>query len=380
MIRLSKHVPGFALACAILLVARAGSAQTPPPHLSFSVGGVVGSDTLHEMITACSGTTPNNTTWAVTFNGATVTSSFPLVSGGTCTSGSPQHGTGIVTPLLMGTNTMTAHLCDLGTVRTDPPGCVTNTLTFTHDYVQVTPKNATGKGVVNEPDSVLFTVQNLRPAASTFALTVTCSGTGVSACTAPSSITVPASSSSPVPVHFNAGALNSTGTMQLKAVYTANTAAKDSGAVIFTAQWNSFLSVNTSYTNQEDQDVGLCAQACFANALTVSTVPYISSDTPRRVTLAYNSDGHAVRPIIRADVTMAAGAQAVQEFQLQAQVNGSFATFTNGETILHFSAVPVNGTTMPFRLAGVFDASTLTSGAYGLKLIVTAIIRIIWSR
>ncbi len=126
------------------------------------------------------------------------------------------------------------------------------------------------------------------------------------------------------------------------------------------------------------KNVKRCAVNCFAMTASMSTPGYITSGAANRVRLVYNGDRVALRPVVYADVTLVSGAPSVTKYTFQALVHGTWATFTNGETILNFSASPANGTTKPFRLAGAINVdatlpSGFVSGAYEMQLVVTAI-------
>ena len=135
-----------------------------------------------------------------------------------------------------------------------------------------------------------------------------------------------------------------------------------------------FMNVSTMATNNDNQNISLCAAACFAATYARSTVPYVSLDQPRSVTLTYHGDRLALRPFVAADLALLLGAPALSQYWLQAKVNwgGGWTnvTFLNGEQTLHFAS-PSNDT-KSVRLAGQLDASTHTTGAYPLQIVVTA--------
>src|SRR6266699_3257574 len=60
--------------------------------------------------------------------------------------------------------------------------------------------------------------------------------------------------------------------------------------------------VDATPYNYAKQDYTLCAVQCFAMVYRQSTVPYVSMDAPRSVTLVYNS--HRVNPIPYAHVNV----------------------------------------------------------------------------
>ncbi len=119
------------------------------------------------------------------------------------------------------------------------------------------------------------------------------------------------------------------------------------------------------------QNYSLCAVACYALTYAQSTVPYFSLDTPRNVTLAYNSDRANPRPFVHVDVMKNASyPEAPQKFQLQVKINSSLVTFVNGEQTLNFQYV--NDATF-HRIGGQFDASGYATGVYPMDILVSAV-------
>lgn len=129
-----------------------------------------------------------------------------------------------------------------------------------------------------------------------------------------------------------------------------------------------YLQASASFTNNDNQNVALCAASCFAATYAHATVPYFSLDQPRSVRLVYHGDRVAVRPFVYADVSLASGAPTVQEYWLEAKVSGAAVTFLNGDTRLRFT-----GSQAAVRLAGQFDASARATGMYPLELTVGAV-------
>lgn len=129
------------------------------------------------------------------------------------------------------------------------------------------------------------------------------------------------------------------------------------------------LTANTQVTNNENQSMAACASDCFAATYSQGTVPYYSMDAPRNVTLAYHGDRVALRPFIHVDVSQARGAPTVQEYWLEARVNGSLVPFLNenGGTRIRFA-----GTNSSVRLGGQLDASGYATGVHPMDIIVTA--------
>lgn len=129
------------------------------------------------------------------------------------------------------------------------------------------------------------------------------------------------------------------------------------------------FSGNIDVTNNDNQDVSLCANSCFGAVYAQSTVPYFSLDAPRHVTLVYHGDRSSLLPFVHADVGPAAGAITADEYWLEAKVNGAFVPFLNegAGTKIRFY-----GSSQQVRLAGQFSAANYPTGAHPMEIIVTA--------
>ncbi len=126
--------------------------------------------------------------------------------------------------------------------------------------------------------------------------------------------------------------------------------------------------VYTTSVNYDDQDMSRCAVDCFAAAYSQSTIPYVSMDTPRNVTLVYHGDRVAPRPFILIEMEHPAGATLPTDFRFEAKLNGTSITFLNLEQVLHFQ--PAYGR---LRIGGQFDASGYATAVYPLQIIVTSL-------
>jgi hypothetical protein len=301
---------------------------------------------------------------SVHYDGADSTSKFPF-TGPSC-----QTANGSVT-LQLGTNTLRVYACTAsGNGYTGT--CANGVASTVYEPVAVRPTNGRDSGEVNLPATATFQVTNFATTSTTFTLSVACSGAGASGCAVPTPLTVPASTTTPVVVSFLGGALGSYATIALTATSTANSAVTATGSILYSATWTPSLIVSTRPTNTDNQDMRRCAVNCFAATASVATVPYVSRDTPRSVALVYNGDRVTTKPFVYADVSVAAG-YTLSDLQFQVQVNGAFVTFTNGETLLHFNPAGVEGSGKTYRLAGQFDASSLTAtGLYAMRIVVTA--------
>ncbi len=81
-----------------------------------------------------------------------------------------------------------------------------------------------------------------------------------------------------------------------------------------------------------------CAAACFTARQALSTVPYVSQGQPRSITLVYDGDQLAVRPVAQLTASVGAGGPATAGYQVSAKDSaGATITFVNGETTLRFA-------------------------------------------
>jgi RHS repeat-associated protein len=183
--------------------------------------------------------------------------------------------------------------------------------------------------------------------------------------------------SSPTPQYFTAPLPGSgmtvnyrtmsagTGRIRLK-VYAPSGTPKDTGWFNVTVE---AVSGNIDVTNNDNQDVALCASSCFGVIHTQSTVPYYSLGAPRHVTLVYHGDRSSLVPFVHADVAPAAGTPTPSEYWLEAKINNAFVPFLNegGGTRIRFHA-----SSQQVRLAGQFNASGYATGAHPMDIIVTS--------
>src|SRR6185312_7668050 len=122
--------------------------------------------------------------------------------------------------------------------------------------------------------------------------------------------------------------------------------------------------------NNDDQDMSICVASCFAMTASRSTVPYYTLDTPRSVTLAYNSDRAFPRPFVYADVSVPSAPASVSSYTLEVKRLGVDLPFTNGETVLTFAGTSTPANT--YRLAGQIDMSSYATGMDSVTVVVTA--------
>jgi len=220
--------------------------------------------------------------------------------------------------------------------------------------------------------SETFTVKNVGYYSDTYT-GITCGGYVNVTCTGatPGSLTLGSQASQTVTATYSvAGA--GTGRLTLSAA-SANASDGAWYAVPVTPVSGAPLVDQAPY-NYTKQDYGLCAVACFAAVYGQSTVPYFSFDTPRSVTLAYNSDRVNPKPFVLVNVTpdLTYG-QTPTEYRLQVTVkwdgvNPTFVTFLNGDQTLRFT-YPGSA---PVRLGAQFDASTYATNVYAMDILVSA--------
>src|SRR5205807_3024575 len=239
--------------------------------------------------------------------------------------------------------------------------------------VAVTPQGtATATRTTNTgPYSATFTVTNTGAYSDTY--TPACSGYLNVTCTGvtPTSFTLLSGGSRTVTATYTVQGPG-TGRLALSAV-SAHSSAGGWFAVPVTALAGAPLVDQTPY-NYAKQDYGLCAHRCFATVYAHSTVPYFSFDSPRSVTLAYNSDRVNPRPYVLVNVTpdLSYG-QTPTEYRLQVTVkwdgvNPTLVTFLNGDQTLRFT-YPGSA---PVRLGGQFDASAYATKVYPMDILVSA--------
>ena len=217
-------------------------------------------------------------TYAVTVNGVDSTAKFPLTActGGVC-SGYQFDGTWL---LAVGANSLSISACSPASAG-NQGSCAGAGANVTYTYLTVSPKGNAVNGGISFATSQQFWVHNVSLGSATYNLTTACSGTGVSGCGVPASVTIPRLDSAAVLVSYTSGASGTTGTVKLKAAYASIPTNIDSGYVSETSQWGTYLAVSTAYTNHEDEDFARCAVKCFAASATLDDCAvYLTGRTP----------------------------------------------------------------------------------------------------
>lgn len=132
---------------------------------------------------------------------------------------------------------------------------------------------------------------------------------------------------------------------------------------------NGYITIDGSFNNNENQRLAACEASCFAAVYAQSTVPYVSMDAPQGVTLIYHGDRAFPMPFVYVDVTgFTSDTPTIQEYWLEANVNGALVTFRNTETRLRFA-----GQQDVRRFGGQLDMRDLATGMYPLDIILTTV-------
>jgi len=238
--------------------------------------------------------------------------------------------------------------------------------------VQVTSASGPLTLQTNSSGAAQFHVHNAgNDGTITYTLTVTSCAAPLTQCTAPASVAVAQGADSIVTVALQAGPTSNGGSQTTAVTLEASKQFTNryASSATTTVTVSPHLTVSTAFMNNDDQDGGLCAAACFALETARSTVPYYTLDTPRSVTLSYNSDRFLPKPFVYADVTVTTPPATVTGYTLEVERNGVALPFTNGESVLHFQGTG----TLPYRLAGQLDLSTYGTGMYPATVVVTAL-------
>lgn len=261
---------------------------------------------------------------------------------------------------------------ETGAIANRDSGGVTVTVT-SNNTVSFSPSSANVSKPQQVPTTHPFSLQSSSQTSQTFNLSVTqCAN--MTGCSVNTPVSAALGSNGSVTASFTPGAAPTQGTMVIRAEQVGNPTnfATATLTVTPTGTISNYLVTDFSINNYDNVRSDLCEASCFAVRTALSTVPYIALDQPRSVTLSYNSDAVAVRPIVHADVRVLPGSPAIQEYWREAKDStGAFITFVNGDTKLRFSTPQLPHDTTA-RLSGQFDASTYPTGVYPITLLVTA--------
>jgi len=210
----------------------------------------------------------------------------------------------------------------------DSGSYVFTVLTPANYAVRTTPDGGTAaaRWAYSGPYAETFNVRNVGALVDTFNLT--CSGLGGLTCLSTSvpKVTLQPGDSASVGANYRVGAVG-TATLTLTATSVFSNPGDGAPSDAGTYTVPVFITpptVSTTPYNYDDQDLSRCASSCFAAVFAQSTVPYVTFDSPRSVTLVYHGDRVSPRPLIAVDVTPPAS-------QAAKKINGvgtAFATFT----------------------------------------------------
>ena len=291
------------------------------------------SNTVNVTIRWCDKNFPPSSSRTITFKGQNVTSQFSYTYEGYGVYSCAYHysGTAVYSAISQGTVTLTGQgIIDTlraqyyntnGELRQASQTWTPATYEVAvapHGGVATPAPNATG---VTQP----FTITNHGNAGATYTLQVTCSG-GVSGCSAPSSVTVwpGETQKQTVNVSYSTGAVDSKGTIELKATYGAYS---DVGTV-----YAHMTATSTANTRVLVSEVNPGTSVDRASCLVFSIVPDVASECgalrvthplpsvrtlnkSRTATLVYYSD-HVRPPVLGAHVILADTATIPDEVQL----------------------------------------------------------------
>ena len=238
----------------------------------------------------------------------------------------------------------------------------------------VAPDGASATAPENTPgNQAVFTVHN-----DGFGdwFSFVCDRTGaVTACTPPANIWIGSGGTEDVTVTFTTGAAG-TGTVTMEA--WGLEMGGDDGWYDVTVEVPVVAGspvVDLSPYFPEKRDYGLCAvPACFGLMYAQSTVPYFSLDTPRNLTLVYNSDRVDPKPFVHVDVKRDPNyAPAPDKFQVELRINGTPVQFANTEYVLNFANPPNDG--QFYRMGGQFNVPVnyTATGVYPMQILIHAV-------
>ena len=213
-----------------------------------------------------------------------------------------------------------------------------------------------------------FTVKNTGTSWDYFY--ISCSGMSGVTCTGVSSSAVALGSNQQTTVYayYNVGSPGN-GRLDLTA-FSEDTWANDNGFFNVPIVGLPAPEVSLSPYNADNQDMSRCAASCFSATYAQSTVPYISLDTPRNLTLMYHGDRVDPKPFVHVNARLSSGSPTA--FYLQVKKGSTYIKFLNGSTKLWF-----NPSTGWARLGAQFDAEDAvngmgSTGVYDIEITVGA--------
>jgi RHS repeat-associated protein len=233
----------------------------------------------------------------------------------------------------------------------------------------VTPK---GGSVTVPPNiteqTVPFRITNFGAASELMELTCTRNGS-VASCSVQSSLSVPGGSYRDVIVTFSTGAEGS-GQVWLKAKALPDRGQDSAWYNVTVSGPSPPPSAGLALHNDRSINVSRCAVDCFDLVYSHSTPPYYSFDTPRSVTLVYNSRTAYPRPFVLLDVQAASTGSLPDMLSVSLKVNGVAVQPLDGTAPVFFTyADPARRAA---RLMFQFDGSALPTAVHWFEAEVRA--------
>jgi RHS repeat-associated protein len=350
-------------------------AQGSPPSASFSsLPG--GGDTVHTAdpfaltITWCDDGGLDRITRSVKLNGTALSSTWTLrPPDSNC--GEKATSSVTITPQVGGNSIQASIEDNFGQLGT-------SFKTFIYDphQIDITPHAGSAQAAEFANFTQEFELDGLTNSPGVYNLSVIQSGS-LTNCVADSTQVTMSAFITKVKVTCRTGALNSIGTVKLRAASVTRSLDVDTGSVSVTASLAGIVaSVSSPSSSKYREDPSLCVADCFDASYAHSTVPYFSMGAARNITYVYHGDRVAIRPFIYADVSLVDGRSAPNEYWLETSVDWGSGAYTkvrwvNGDSAkIRFSGSGTLGKTV--RLAGQLDASDRATGAYPMVVTVTA--------
>lgn len=250
---------------------------------------------------------------------------------------------------------------------------LTATVTVSVNPISVSPDGTSINDAPFTSYTQNFTVANLGNASATVNLSKICDASLSCSITSTNPVTVGANGSATASVHYTTGALETSFPVKLVGVQSGQPTWADTGYVTFHVPSPLAPVISTTPQNGYNRSTALCAAGCFDAVVGYSTPAYYSMDTPRSIAVLYSSATAYPRGLVQLDVTDPSVRHADKLSLSLKRPDNSFVNFTNGSTELFFTATTAPGAVT--RLAGEFDASTLSTGASQY----TAIVKSYWT-
>ncbi len=207
--------------------------------------------------------------------------------------------------------------------------------TLAQANIVVTPAAQAVQRAVNTAIVDTFHVKNNLSVARTIALTASCApGGSFASCASNGSTSFAPLEDKVVTISYVATATGGGKTVTLTA-----TSGTDTGNGHYDVTVNSqYVTLARAGLTDSNYIAARCAVSCYTARQALSTVPYVSQGQPRSITLVYDGDQLAVRPIVQLTASVGTGGPATAGYQVSAKDSaGATITFVNGETTLRFA-------------------------------------------